>query len=89
MQKRVSCAALPLAVYQEVAAQLRQLPGVVAVELEPQGSIPFDYAQSQVAALQVTWGDDRTPSSDRQCRRILDYYAQTFGPWQEDEIPSG
>lgn len=88
MKKRVSCAALPLAVYQEVAAQLRQLPGVVAVELEPQGAVAFDYAQSQIAALQITWGNDRTSFSDRQCRMILDYYAQTFGPWQEDEIPS-
>jgi hypothetical protein len=85
MKKRLSCATLSLALYQEVAAQLRQLPGVVAVELEPQGAIPFDYAQSQIAALQITWGSDRTSSSDRQLRTILDYYAQSFGLWHEAE----
>ena len=85
MQTRLSCAALSLALYREVAAQVRQVRGVATVDLEAQGMIPFGYQQSQVAALLVTFGSDRTPTTDRQLRTILDYYARTFGQWQTTE----
>ncbi|MDB9496136.1 hypothetical protein PN441_17755 [Spirulina major CS-329] len=85
MKKRLSCKALSLALYQEVAAQLRQVQGVLSVEIELQEETAFDYAHSQVGALLLTLSDDLPPASDLQLQTILDYYAQSFGLWHEVE----
>jgi hypothetical protein len=68
---------LPLAVYREVAAHLRQVVGV-EVELLPQTSVDFNYADSQVGGMTICF----TPDSDRQrLQQILDYYGDRFGQW--------
>jgi hypothetical protein len=68
---------LPLAVYREVAAHLRQVTGVEA-DLLPQTSPDFNYADSQVGGMTIRFA----PDSDRQrLQQILDYYGDRFGQW--------
>jgi hypothetical protein len=51
---------LPLAVYRELAAHLRQVDGL-AVELLPQMATTFDYRLSQLGGLQLQWDDQTHP----------------------------
>jgi hypothetical protein len=77
--QHLSCPHLPLAVYREVVAHLRQVDGV-EVGLIPQQSQEFDYLQSQIAGL---WLDCTTASTDiAKVETILAYYAQRYGDWQ-------
>ncbi|TAE61525.1 MAG: hypothetical protein EAZ87_01620 [Nostocales cyanobacterium] len=64
---------LPLAVYREIAAHLRQLEGV-SVDLIPQTSSEFDYYQSQIAGLSVSWTSD----AETRVKQILDYYKNRY-----------
>jgi hypothetical protein len=68
---------LPLAVYYEIAAHLRQLAGI-QVEILPQTAPDFDYLQSQVGGLSIDCRNlnavDRTRATD-----ILDYYRNRYG----------
>jgi hypothetical protein len=68
---------LPLAVYYEIAAHLRQLAGI-QVEILPQTAPDFDYLQSQVGGLSIDCCNlnavDRTRATD-----ILDYYRNRYG----------
>ena len=49
---RLRCPYLPLAVYQEVAAHLRQVNGV-EVQLLRQPTQDFDYRESQIGGIQI------------------------------------
>lgn len=68
---------LPLAVYYEIAAHLRQLEGI-QVEILPQTDPTFDYLQSQVGGLSIDCQNltavDRTRASE-----ILEYYHNRYG----------
>lgn len=70
---------LPLAVYLEIAAHLRQVAGI-EVELRPQTAPEFDYLQSQVGGLSI---DCRavTTANQSQVARILNYYERRYGAW--------
>ena len=85
-QKQLTCPKLPLAVYREVMAHLRQVEGVtVGLISQPIENNPelFDYNQSQIKYLWLQY-DDNLPSSKKQrIKEILDYYAQRYNPWQE------
>ncbi|NJL01493.1 MAG: hypothetical protein HC838_15895 [Spirulinaceae cyanobacterium RM2_2_10] len=81
--ERCHCPRLPLAVYREVAAHLRQVAGV-EVELLTQTSSQFDYLASQIEALQLSYP---TAVRDR-LNAILDYYAQRHGAWQRQPLPA-
>jgi hypothetical protein len=72
---------LPLAVYREVAAHLRQVPGVI-VELLPQTADYFDYALSQVGGIAIIFGEQATAASRHRVDLILAYYGDRFQPWQ-------
>ncbi|MEQ9551911.1 MAG: hypothetical protein RIM23_20170 [Coleofasciculus sp. G3-WIS-01] len=69
----VSCSRLPLAVYREVAAHLRQVEGV-DVELICQKSQRFDYNQSQVEGLWIHHADDSDAVSRERVNQILTHY---------------
>jgi hypothetical protein len=84
-RQRLSCPGLPLAVYWEVAAHLRQVDGV-AVDLVPQSSQQFDYAQSQVEALWIEYPPNASEKVCQQVDRILTYYGDRYGAW---EVVSG
>lgn len=86
-RKRLSCPQLPLAVYREVAAHLRQVPGVntslIMRSLEPDPQEKFDYYQSQVAALEINYGEDVAETDKQRISEILDYYAQRYAAWED------
>ena len=84
-QRQLTCPQLPLGVYREIAAHIRQVANVDASLIlrstKSDRSESFDYYQSQVAALQITYaegGDD----TRRRVEEILEYYAQRYSPWQ-------
>ncbi len=72
---------LPLAVYREVAAHLRQVEGV-EVELLPQTSQRFDYSQSQVGGLVLHYRSEVNSAARQRVEQVLAYYGERFGPWQ-------
>ncbi|MFM2313752.1 MAG: hypothetical protein RLZZ04_3028 [Cyanobacteriota bacterium] len=89
-RQRLTCPQLPLAVYREVAAHLRQVSGVdtrvIMRSLEPDPQEKFDYYQSQVAALEINYIDnlENFMAVDKQrISEILDYYAQRYSSWQD------
>ena len=72
---------LPLAVYREVSAHLQQVEGVKTV-LIPQSSTQFDYAQSQIEAIQVEYLIELSSQEKQYLESILEYYAQKYGKYQ-------
>jgi hypothetical protein len=78
---KLSSDRLPLALYREVAAHLRQVEGV-KTGLLPQQSKTFDYLQSQVGGLWIEVNQELNPQAQTQIQSILDYYAQKYAPWE-------
>jgi hypothetical protein len=77
-QEKFEFAGLPLAVYREIAAHLRQVEGVEAA-LIPQSSQKFDYNQSQIDGLCITWSPNSRPASRQRVQQILAYYHSLYG----------
>jgi len=75
--QRLSCPGLPLAVYREVAAHLRQVEGVT-VEFIAQTATEFDYFHSQIEGFWLSYPQ----ALQAQVEAILQYYAQRHGAWQ-------
>ncbi len=75
-QEQVILPRLPLAIYQELAVHLRQLPGV-ETKLIPQGSLQFDYLESQVGGLILTY-DSSNLLNQRQITEVLRYYSDRY-----------
>ncbi|MGM3305380.1 hypothetical protein ACSQ6I_05215 [Anabaena sp. WFMT] len=74
-KEKIEFANLPLAVYREIAAHLRQVEGV-EVDLIPQTSSQFDYNQSQISSLSISW----TPkTNEERVKQILAYYQNLYG----------
>ena len=69
-QQKIEFPNLPLAVYREISAHLRQVEGV-DVDLIPQTSSDFDYDQSQIAGLSISCQPN---TNEEQVKQILDYY---------------
>ena len=83
---QLSCPQLPLAVYREVAAHLRQVEdvnaGLISRPLnDPQGQ--FDYQQSQIQALWIEHPSNLSRKRQQQIQAILDYYAGRYRPWEK------
>lgn len=72
---------LPLAVYREVAAHLRQIDGV-NTGLLPQVSKEFDYLQSQVGGVWIRYNADAATRCQPQVEAILTYYGDRYGQWE-------
>ena len=82
-REQITCEGLPLAVYREIAAHLRQVNGV-STGLTPQktpSTASFNYYQSQVGSLWIEYGANFEPSVEQQVKAILDYYAEIYGIW--------
>ncbi|MBE9004630.1 hypothetical protein IQ259_06160 [Fortiea sp. LEGE XX443] len=77
-QEKFEFAGLPLAVYREIAAHLRQVEGVEA-GLIPQSSKQFDYNQSQINGLWISWSSNSRPASRQRVQQILAYYHSLYG----------
>ncbi|MBE9224318.1 acyltransferase [Phormidium sp. LEGE 05292] len=69
---------LPLAVYREIAAHLRQVTGV-ETGLTPQQSQDFDYDRSQVGSLWIEYLAAATSASQQRVEQILAFYQQRYG----------
>ncbi len=76
-KEKIEFAGLPLAVYREIAAHLRQVEGV-EVGLIPQSSQKFDYHQSQIDGLWINWTSNSTSASRQRVQQILAYYQNRY-----------
>jgi len=80
-QEKIKIPSLPLAVYREIAAHLRQLDGL-EVEVVPQSSSEFSYFKSQVEGLRLSYAITFSSEEKQYCQEILDYYEQKYGSWE-------
>ncbi|KAF3886601.1 MULTISPECIES: hypothetical protein [Nostocales] len=80
-KEKVEFAGLPLAVYREVAAHLRQVEGI-EIGLIPQTSQEFDYNQSQIGGLWIEYTSSSNLQTRQRVQQILTYYQNQHG----DEI---
>ena len=65
---------IPLAVYRELAAHLRQVDGVCVEFIQPQIDRPFNYTDSQLDGIEII-GVDRLSTVDRsRINTIVRYY---------------
>ncbi len=85
LRYQIRCPGLPLAVYREVAAHLRQVGGV-EVGLIPQTSRQFDYQESQIAGLWIEYAVAANSASRERVKQILAYYQSRYGVWEEDTV---
>jgi len=89
-RQQLTCHQLPLAVYREVAAHLRQVAGVdtdlIMRSLDHDPQEKFDYYQSQVAALKISYTADISETNRLMVSEILDYYAQRYGSWENIRV---
>jgi len=79
---------LPLAVYREIAAHLRQVEGV-ETGLYPTPSQQFDYNQSQVGALWIQYSQAIALESRERVDQILAYYQNHYGNLEEVDSQTG
>jgi hypothetical protein len=84
LKYQVRCAGLPLAVYREVAAHLRQVD-CVETGLVQQRSTQFDYAQSQIDSLWIQYPDHVASTIAIRVQQILAYYSDRYGKWETIE----
>ena len=81
----LTCPQLPLAVYREVAAHLRQIDGVetgLVLRSCDSEAAKFDYDQSQIEALCLEYSQDIDVQQKKRIEEILDYYGQRYRPWE-------
>jgi hypothetical protein len=78
---RICCHGLPLAVYREVAAHLRQIDGVNA-GLLPQTSQVFDYLASQIGGLWISYQSSPSAQTEKRVEMVLSHYGDRFGTWE-------
>lgn len=87
IKQQITYGQLPLAVYREIVAHLRQIDGVSAVLIayssEDEQKQQFDYAQSQIKGLSIEYSDNLDTQSKKRIAEIIDYYAQRYYPWQK------
>lgn len=81
-----SCQGLPLAVYREVAAHLRQVSKVKVGLFDPAPSELFDYHKSQIGGLWLEYDEDAEDAIREKVDQILAYYQNKFGPWEASQI---
>ncbi len=71
---------LPLAIYREVAAHLRQLEGITVSCLD-QVDRGFSYLDSQVGGLEILGADRLSDPDKARFEVLLNYYADRYSPW--------
>jgi len=76
-KEKIEFVGLPLAIYREIVAHLRQVEGV-KVGLIPQSSQQFNYNQSQVGGLWISWAANSSSESRQRVQQILAYYQNRY-----------
>ena len=71
---------LPLAIYREVAAHLRQVNGITISYLD-QVDRDFSYLDSQVGGLEILGADQLSTSDQLRLEQVLNYYADRYSAW--------
>jgi hypothetical protein len=71
---------LPLAIYREVAAHLRQFEGI-RVSCLDQIDRGFSYLESQVGGLEILGADQLSDLDKTRFKGLLNYYADRYSPW--------
>lgn len=77
---QIRCIHLPLGVYREIAAHLRQVTGVEA-GLLAQRSQDFDYLKSQAGGLWIRYTPEADDASHLRVEQVLAYYGDRYGDW--------
>lgn len=83
LRYQMRCPGLPLAVYREITAHLRQVSGVDA-GLISQTAASFDYHQSQVGGLWIQYANASDAVSRERVNQILAYYQNRYGAWEAE-----
>jgi hypothetical protein len=86
-RERITYPNLPLTIYRELAAHLRQIEGI-KTELIPQQSQQFDYAQSQIDHLEMSYPVALKTEDKHKLEEILNYYAQIHGTYDRTILDS-
>ena len=68
---------IPLAVYRELAAHLRQIEGVTVRFIEPTER-EFNYTGSQLGGLEINGVEGLTSTDRDQLDQILSYYVDRY-----------
>ncbi len=82
LRSEIAFPTMPLAVYRELAAIMRQVEGV-ETGLLPQQSHFYDYNQSQVGGLWIQHDLELASIHRQRLEQILSYYGDRYGPWQK------
>jgi hypothetical protein len=77
-REKIAYPNLPLAIYREIAAHLGQVPNI-QTQLIPQMSDRFDYAQSQIDHLEISYPDFLKDSDRQHLEDILAFYGDRYG----------
>ncbi|MEM7555046.1 MAG: hypothetical protein AAF378_13265 [Cyanobacteria bacterium P01_A01_bin.84] len=77
VREKIEITNLPLAVYRELTAHLRQVEGV-EVSLIPQSDSHFDYSQSQISGVWIEYTLDFQESNRLIVKQILDFYRNRY-----------
>ena len=72
---------LPLAVYREIAAHLRQIEGITVSFLTPVDR-GFSYTESQLGGLEIIGANLLTDGDKIRLDRLLNYYADRYNQWE-------
>ncbi len=78
LKYEIQFSSLPLAVYREIAAHLRQVEGV-ETGLYPAQFQQFGYNQSQVGGLWIQYAQTAGLESRQRVDQILAYYQNRYG----------
>ena len=85
MREQIYYPGLPLAIYREIAAHLRQIEGV-ETGLVSQQSPEFDYLKSQIDHLWLEYETNLETGEKQKLEAILSYYGQRHSDWQREVI---
>jgi hypothetical protein len=88
LKYEISFPGLPLAVYREIAAHLRQVDGV-ETGLYQATFQQFDYNQSQVGGLWIQYAPTAGLESRQLVDQILAYYENCHGALEEIDSQAG
>ncbi|MDJ1183031.1 hypothetical protein [Roseofilum casamattae] len=88
IKRTVSLPKLPLAVYREVAAHLRQVDGVNA-GLKLRSHSDFDYDLSQIEQMWIEYPHTLPSQNIDRLEQILAYYGDRYGSWISIEAGKG
>lgn len=84
-RERIIYPNLPLAIYREIAAHLRQVMGIQTLEL-PQDNPQFDYTRSQIGGLLISYPSDLGEGDRALVEAILTHYAERYGSYERQLI---